>query len=70
VSGTRAQTLGGGLDNVSPGRMAVTASVISGNTAATVNGGGVFVDPGGIFTQSENKFRNKIPNDCVGAGCT
>jgi hypothetical protein len=40
----RAQTLGGGIDNVNPGHVVINTSVISANTAATVNGGGMFND--------------------------
>lgn len=44
VRDNRAQTLGGGLDNVGPGRMVVNTSLIVDNTAETINGGGIFND--------------------------
>jgi predicted outer membrane repeat protein len=44
--------------------MAVTSSLISGNTAATVNGGGVFTD--GALSVSSSRFSGN--NATVGAG--
>ena len=59
-AGNTATVHGGGIDNFRTA--AVTGSTFTGNTAASGNGG-LNNEPGGVLTQSDNRFVDDLPPD-------
>ena len=47
------------------GTLTLTKSTVKKNSA-TVDGGGIFNEPGGTVTLKDSKVKNNTPNDCVG----